>query len=118
MVLKMSFWRHILPAVFVFAALASCEDGKKDILPKEKMQAVLLDINVAEVYSTMSEDSTHPRGEKNPDSLALYYKTIFSHHGITRQEFDKSMAWYKTHPDEMDTIVNRMMGVVERWNAK
>lgn len=116
--LRRSFWQSLLPTVFVFAMFASCEDGKKDILPKEKMQAVLLDINIAEVYSTMSDDSTHPKGEKNPDSLALFYKTIFSHHGITKQEFDRSMAWYKTHPAEMDTIVNRMMGVVERWNAQ
>ena len=61
-----------MPAVFMVAAFASCEDSQKGILSKDKMQAVLLDINIAEVYSTMSEDSTHPRGEKNPDSLALY----------------------------------------------
>lgn len=105
----------LLAVAFVFA---SCKDKKEDVLSKEKMQAVLTDINIAEIYATMSEDSTHPRGEKNPDSLGLYYKIIFDHHGIKKEDFDKSLAWYKTHPDDMDTVVNRMMGVVEKWNTQ
>jgi len=105
----------LVAATLIFA---SCKDGKDGVLSKEKMQAVLTDINIAEIYATMSEDSTHPRGEKNPDSLGLYYKIIFDHHGIKKEDFDKSLAWYKAHPDDMDTVVNRMMGVVEKWNTK
>ena len=108
----------LLVLFFAVSLLPACADEKDGVLPAAKMEKVLLDINIAEGYSTMSADTAYPRGEKNADSLALYYKIIFDHHGITKDEFDKSMAWYKTHPDEMDTIVNRMMGAVEKWSAK
>jgi hypothetical protein len=110
--------RYLLPALLLLLNTTACEESRKDVLSKEKMQAVLMDINVAEIYCTMTEDSTHPKGEKNPDSLGVYYKIIFDHHGITKAEFDKSLSWYKSHPDEMDTVVNRMMGVVEKWNTQ
>jgi len=79
------------------------------------MQQILLDINIAEVYSTMVHDSLHTAGAKNEDSLAMYYNDIFAHHKVSRQEFEKSLAWYKAHPDDMDSMVNQMLPTVEKW---
>ncbi len=84
-------------------------------LPPEKMQQIMLDINVAEVYSGMVKDSVHPRELKNPDSIAAFYKTIFTHHGVTLDQFNRSLAWYKARPDDMDSLYASMIPVVERW---
>ncbi len=78
------------------------------------MEQILLDINLAEAYSTMVRDSLHKLGNKNPDSLAKYYKDIFNHHNVTREQFEKSLYWYKAHPDDLDTLVNNILPVVTK----
>ena len=108
---------YFLPAVAALLLLHSCKmnDNKQAPVSREKMQEILTDINIAEVYSTMVLDSTHKGGTKNEDSLAAYYHYIFEHHHITKEEFEKGMIWYKAHPDEMDSVINGMMPVVEKW---
>lgn len=99
----------LLVSCFVFAAVA-CKSDEPAHLSAEKMQAVLKDIQVAETYSTMvARDSLHMTNEKNADSLALYYKEIFQHHHITRQEFESSMKYYEQHPDDLDSIYGRVL---------
>ncbi|MBL7692754.1 MAG: DUF4296 domain-containing protein [Flavipsychrobacter sp.] len=98
---------------------SSCNDkGAKDApIPREKMQKLLLDINIAEVYSSMTKDTLHKPGTKNADSLTAFYTDIFAHHQVTRDEFERAMVWYKAHPDEMDSLVNGIMPVVERMQS-
>lgn len=110
--------RYLLITAFAaIMLLHSCKpnDSKKAPISREKMQQILTDINIAEVYSSMVIDSTHKGGTRNTDSLAAYYHYIFEHHHITKEEFDKGMVWYRAHPDEMDSVVNGIMPVVERW---
>ena len=79
-------------------------------LPPAKMQQVLYDIHLAEAYSTMAvKDSTRRRGERNMDSLALYYATIFQHHKLNPAQFQESLQWYKQHPEELDSIYSKMI---------
>lgn len=96
--------------------LGSCNmNADKNVhLPKEKMQQILLDINLAEAYSTMAKDSLHKTGAKNIDSLAAYYATIFRHHKITQKQFQTSLAWYKLHPNDMDSLFNNIMPVITK----
>ncbi len=76
------------------------------------MQKILLDVNLAESFSITVKDTLHRGGTKNLDSLAVYYKDIFAHHHITAEEFTSSLAWYKDHPDELDTLYNNIIPVV------
>lgn len=78
-------------------------------MPQDKMEKVLLDLHMAEVYSSMVKDSLHESRSKDMDTLAVFYKDIFAHHGITQQEFDESYDWYRSHPTVIDTIYKRMM---------
>jgi len=75
----------------------------------------LQDVNLAEAYSTLVKDSVYKGTGKNLDSLAQYYKDIFSHYKITQHQFDESMQWYKRHPDELDTVYSKILPVVTRW---
>jgi hemoglobin-like flavoprotein len=95
-----------------------CQINKSSApINKEKMQAILLDINMAESYSTMVKDTLRGTSTKNPDSLATFYKTIFKHYGITREEFDKSMAWYKARPNEMDSLFSGIIPIATKLQA-
>jgi len=78
------------------------------------MEKVLLDVQLAEVYSTMaSKDSTQLQGLKNNDSLAVYYKEIFTHHHIDANQFMTSLDWYRAHPEELDSVYRAVLNRLE-----
>lgn len=78
-------------------------------IPMDRMEQILMDLHMAEVYSSMLDDSTHTSRSKNIDSLAVFYKDVFAHHNITQDEFEQSFEWYRTHPAEIDTLYKRMI---------
>jgi uncharacterized membrane protein len=78
-------------------------------LSQKEMEKVLLDVHLAEAYSAMLKDSADHKSSKNVDSLSHFYKEIFARHHITQEEFDKSMAYYKQHTDELDSVYNTML---------
>lgn len=111
------FYIFLFPIAVCLLPVSCKEVAGKKHLPIEQMQKIMLDINLAEAYSAMAKDSLHQKGTKNGDSLAAYYKVVFSHHGITQEQFRSSLAWYKSHPEDMDTLFNNMIPVVERWQG-
>lgn len=97
--------------VLVFTSLAFSCKKEEPHLSQEKMRAMLMDLQLAETYSSLVlKDSTHPVIDKNMDSLAVYYKEIFNHYGVTQSEFERSVKWYQMHPDEIDSVYARMLG--------
>lgn len=103
--------KYSILLIFVsIICFASCHQQETDHLPAQKMQQILLDVSTAEAYSiVMPKDSTKKTSDKNEDSLAVFYKRILKHYNISQAEFDKSMDWYKKHPDELDTIYTKMI---------
>jgi hypothetical protein len=100
----------------ILLTLVACNDAdKQPHLSKEKMRAILLDINIAESYSSMVRDTINRIGAKNPDSLAAFYKAIFDHHKISREEYETSLAWYKSNPAEMDSLFSSLIPVATAW---
>jgi len=80
------------------------------------MEKILLDVNIAETYCTLMRDSTHRAGTKNIDSLSLYYKTIFDHYHVSSDDFSKSLAWYKNHPEALDSVYTKMIARIPALN--
>ena len=116
----MGAWRLVL-SVIVAGSVFGCsrKPGAGDAhLPQKLMQKVLLDMTLAEGYSTMLKDSLHKAGTKNYDSLAVFYKDIFAHHKISQEQFTESLDWYKGHPEEMDSAYNVMMTKITRMQTK
>ncbi len=108
--------RHLFLFIPV-CCLLSCSGNKEgDGIPRETMKHILYDMNAAEVYSTMvkREDSATLNRGKNSDSLALYYNEILAHYKVTREQFDKSMQWYKAHPAKLDSLYNEMLPELEK----
>jgi len=77
----------------------------KDILPKEKMQAVLWSlINAGEFLNGYVL--------KDPvDTIAAsskVYGQVFQIHHITKEEFDKSFSYYRQHYELMKAILDSL----------
>ena len=78
----------------------------KDILPKEKMQEVLWSmINAGEFLNgyLLIKDSVDRVAESS-----RVYGQVFQIHRITREEFDKSYAYYRQHPALMKVILDSL----------
>lgn len=111
----------MIVAVVLSLTVVSCKDNNPysgDHLSSKMMQKVMLDINLAESYSSIEKDSLHKHGEKNLDSLSAHYRDIFAHYKITKEQFIESLNWYKNHSDVMDTLYANMMPVVTKWQEK
>ena len=94
---------------FAVCLLISCKHDKPPIDPK-KMEAILYDVQTAEVYSTMAgKDSVKDFGQKNEDSLAAYYAAIFKHYNISVASFKTAVEWYRARPSELDSIYSKLL---------
>ena len=102
--------RYLSAPLFVVFMFAACSSPDGDGIPPEKMQHILYDMNAAEAYSTMvkKEDTSNFNMGKNSDSLARYYNEILAHYNVTREQFDKSMLWYKKNPSKLDSLYYHM----------
>lgn len=91
--------------------LAACSNNSKDEAPiaMPKMEKILIDLHMAEVYSTMLDTGMNRRNEKNIDSLAVFYKDVLQHHNVSLEQFKEGMAWYKAHPGEIDSCYKHMI---------
>src|ERR1700744_5957983 len=69
-----------------------------------KMSKVILDMQIAEIYSQGLGDSVKNKYEKNYDSLNSFYTSILKHHNITFEDYNNAINWYKNHPILMDSI--------------
>ncbi len=91
--------------------LASCSDSNdgpgKDILPGEKMEAVLWDMmSAGEFYNSYLNrlDSSF-----NKDSARMAtYETVFRIHKIDQATFDRSYKWYQQHPEKMSILLDSL----------
>jgi len=112
---KSFFFLFVTMTILVFSCHAPREHPP---IPLEKMQAVLLDIQLAEAYSVgLNKDTAVPvrRYDKNYDSLAAFYSDIFAHYHLSFNDFNMAMAWYKARPNIMDSLIS---GVIEELNKE
>jgi hypothetical protein len=96
--------RGIAILLFSCATMLGCKEEEVPPLPREKMTAIVTDLHLAEVYSSMVDDSTHKTTNKNLDSLAYYYKSILAHHSVSMQEFSNSLKWYSRETAQLDSV--------------
>lgn len=101
--------------VFFLLGLMACGQAGKvpeGILQKEEMRDVLLDMTMADAYSSNNEDPRTPL----PDSVhryrqKLYYRQILDLHHLTREQFQKSYDWYESRPDRLKEVYDMMLEV-------
>jgi hypothetical protein len=95
-------------ALLLSTIFVSCSgsDVPKDVMPPEKMQAVLYDVILADELADFSsiQDSTYRELEKR----TVLYDSIFQIHNITKQAFHKSFKFYQQRPDLLRTILDSL----------
>lgn len=104
---------HII-AVLILATLmlASCSRKPKNLIKDEAMTALLTDAYLLEGFYAV---------ERGMDSvitdpvIIATYDSLFSKHGVTREQFDESMAYYMRHSDKYAAIHKK---VVENLDKK
>jgi ParB-like chromosome segregation protein Spo0J len=102
----------LLPAFLVVLFSLSCsrkeevQPRPEQVLGKEELIAVLTDLQLVE--------SILPFYQRDPGfevKRITYFKAVFDKHHITREQLDKSLAYYQKDLKEYDDI---LAGVIER----
>lgn len=105
--------------VFLLSLLFACGQADrvpKDVLPKDKMRDILLDMNYAEVYGRDPgvSDTVRIADSIREENVKRYYVQILQLHGISREEFQHSYKYYEYHPDKLELIHKEMQEIVKR----
>lgn len=94
--------------IFLFLLLnaANCNNTKKKyIIPDDKFVDVLVDIHLADAIA-LQNNPVYSGFELDSADL---YESVFSNHGVTHAQFDSTMSYYGTHPDDFQLIYNKVI---------
>jgi hypothetical protein len=96
----------VVLSVIIFFSCKSPKAVPENVLPVNKMQAVMWDVMQADelVNYYYSRDTSVNRSRKL-DSL---YQRIFGNHNITSSEFRESFNYYQTRPDLLDIMLDSL----------
>ena len=88
--------------IYIFSLLVtllvtSCEvERPDDVIAPDKMETLLYDYHLVQAMS--SEYASVEYKEK------LLFDYVFKKHGVTKEEFEKSMVWYTRYPKHLKKI--------------
>ncbi len=104
----------------VVLAVSSCADKSKvpaDVLPHEKMEAVLWDVIQSEQYSAayLAKDSAHINLKL--ENLKLYDEVFRLHH-VSREEFRKSYQYYMGRADRAQVLFDSLLSKGNRLRTE
>jgi hypothetical protein len=106
-----------LIVVMVSIGMVGCTDKDSvpsDIIPRDKMEQVLWDMILADNYATnvlakdsvLIRDSAHVRVKM--ETLGLYNE-VFRLHGVSREDFRKSYAYYQGRPEMVRNMFDSLL---------
>lgn len=105
-----------------------------DLIPEEKMVLVLTDVHMLEgALAVRSNSASEMRNPVNPMNLrkdpsvvplpinpknALQYYDIFKKHEVTREQYEKTMSWYTSNPDQLNEIYDKVLVELTRRQSE
>ena len=100
-------------AILILAFLFSCSTPlPKDVLPPEKMKVILWDVLRADElagYNLTSDTSLN-----RINTYTAYYQQILDIHKISREKFNKSLAYYQNHPVLFKVVLDSLQNYADR----
>ena len=92
--------------LIVFVSCSNKDSVPDGILPPDKMESVLWDVIRADVMVTYTSvrDTTLNKLEKNTE----LYQQIFQIHHISKDQFKRSLHYYRSHPLIMQTVFDSL----------
>ena len=97
----------VLLILLIFSNCSGKNEIPADILSKEKMQEVIWDIIRADEFVTIFIWKNDSAINRLAESSQLYDQ-VFSIHDITKVRFQKSLAFYRNHPDQLKIIIDSL----------
>lgn len=90
-------------------SLLACSGNEplpKNILPGEKMEAVLWDVLQADemINNYLQTDSLY----KSLSKRSALYDTIFAIHKVSKEDFKKSILYYESHPKLLKPLLDSL----------
>ena len=95
---------------FIFSCKQAEEKIPSDILSKEKMVKVLVDIHLAEANVTIKNLA----GDDANKLATAYYQHIYKSHRISKEEFKKSFLFYSQHPQLLEKIYDEVLSELSK----
>lgn len=96
---------HRYSVVLLLGALmATCSKVPDGILSEKKMQAVQLDMQLAEAMISVNSQDFPDNAHKE-----ALYQSIFRKYRITQAEYDSSLVWYGRHLDIYMKVYDRVL---------
>lgn len=86
------------------ALLFACSKVPDEILSEKKMQAVQVDMQLAEAIISLNSKDFPDNAHKE-----ALYQSIFRKYGITKAEYDSSLVWYGRHLDIYMKVYDRVL---------
>lgn len=95
---------YILVLAMLMMLVSSCIKRPEGVLSDKKMAPVIADLELTEAYIQTQ------RGSVNEEEQRATIERIIESHGLTREQFDTTMAWYGRNVDsysELCTLVEK-----------
>lgn len=89
---------------FIFSCISKKESVPENIISKEKMISVLLDVHLLESSINLSYIKPQLKGN---DTTAFY--NVFKNNNITKTEYEESLVFYKSRPKLLNEIYDSVL---------
>src|SRR5579872_6629418 len=96
-------WGLLIAAVLGCAACSKKGRVPRDVLPLDKMAALVWDMAQADQYASLYLAKDSAKIDVKAETLRLY-EEVFRLHHVTREDFRRSYGYYLDHP-ELDQIL-------------
>lgn len=102
--------RTRLLIIFSLFFIAGCKNKSgipAGIIPQKKMQAIVWDMMRADQFLTDYVFSKDASLDKRAERIRLYNQ-VFSIHQISKEQYEESFSFYKTHPALFKVIMDSL----------
>lgn len=106
--------------LFIFAMvifLAACSSEKPErpegVLNADQFTALMIDVQLIEGIRAQRIDVSEKKGKAE----SFLYAEVFDKHGITREEFEKTYAYYMKNPKRMEQIYEQVLDSLNKLDA-
>ena len=105
--------------IFICFVLFSCSEQKKetmpvDVLSKQKMAEVMMDVHLLEAAMNINTYRFDPKIKGNSEATF----DVFSKNKITKKTYDDSFNYYTLHPEQLTEIYQIVLENLSKMQAK
>lgn len=82
------------------------------VIQPDSMVPILTDLHITDAYLAIN------RSRESNAVKKTFYKSVFSNHGVSKQDFDTSILFYTAHPEVYEAIYDKVMAELSTRMAK